>query len=169
MSNKTHIFIDGPDGCGKSTICEMLSKKTGYPVIKMERVKEMFGTDHIEPCSYTFNSTISQFSDCNFIVDRGYTSSVVYSSVYGRKANLSYLHEIEKRLNPVIIILIATNEELYKRRPTDEVIQPGYRELVRLEYIELAKRKNYTIIDTTGKTSEEVLKLVETTVYGKEI
>lgn len=160
MKNK-HIIIDGPDGCSKTTICKKLSKEVKRPIIRMKKTKSFFKNLTVEDASYIYFTTISQIpSDYPCVFDRGYTSSLVYSKVYNRNVDLSYIDEIEKEMKPIIIILTATNEELFKRRPNDRVIDNDMRYKIKDEYEKLAIHKKYYLINTTGKTRKEVLNKV---------
>ena len=155
-----HIIIDGPDGCGKTTIVKMLSKKLDIPILKMLSAKSLFNKNVIEIASYTFTQLLIQLKNYEYILDRGFITSLVYSKVYNRKDDLSYLKAVEKQMKPVIIILTATNEELFKRRPVDAIISREQRIKVKDEYDRLAKEQKYNLIDTTGLTRKQVLNKV---------
>jgi thymidylate kinase len=160
MKNK-HIIIDGPDGCSKTTVCKKLSKILKRPLIRMKKTKSFFKNLTVEDASYIYFTTISQIpSNYPCVFDRGYTSSLVYSRVYDRNVDLSYIDDVEKEMKPIIIILTATNEELFKRRPNDRVIDNDMRYKIKNEYEEVALRKKYYLVDTTDKTRKEVLNSV---------
>lgn len=150
------IMIDAVDGCGKTTVCEILSKKLGWPIVKMPSMPEYFKKGMTEEFSKLFNDTIVQFSHVNFIMDRGYTSSLVYSKIYNRDFDLSYLEDIEAKLNNKVIILTGDDEELFRRRPSDEIIKKEFRAGLNAEYVRLAKERNYQLIDTTHLSPEQV-------------
>lgn len=160
LSKGVHIFIDGPDGCSKTTIAKMLSAKTGFPITKMPHAQKHFKDGSVEAMSYIYNMTIAQFSRYNFIVDRGFISSLVYSNVYDRKTDLDYTRKIMEELDPLIIILTATDAELFRRRPSDAVIAKTQRVKVRREYERIAKSIGLPLINTSKKTKGQVLELV---------
>lgn len=150
------LLIDGPDGTGKTTICNELATLLKIPLVKMPNMKQYFENGMTEEFSKFFNEILVQFKTTDFILDRGFTSSLVYSNVYKRPFDLSYIDDIEKELQPKVFILTASDEELFKRRPTDEIIAQEFRIEVNAEYRRLAKERGYIIIDTTGSTIEEV-------------
>jgi thymidylate kinase len=162
-----HIQLDGPDGCGKSTQCKLLGKALGLPVLKMEKAKKAFKTGDIEIQSWKWNDALAKRHTESFIVDRGFTSSLVYSKVYKRKNSLNYIEYVKYYLRPLIIILTATHEELFRRRPVDAVITQVFRKEVKKEYELLAWRENYPIINTTGKTKDEIHQEILTEVIKR--
>jgi thymidylate kinase len=165
ICNNKHIIIDGPDGCSKTTMCKKLSKLTGYPIIKMKKTKSFFKKLSVEDASFIFFTTISQIpSNYPCIFDRGFMSSLVYAKIYNRKDNLDYINKIEKTMKFIPIILTATNEELFKRRPNDKVISNKIRYEIKKEYDRLALEKKYHLIDTTHNTRSEVLNKILKTI-----
>ena len=161
-----HIFLDGPDGCSKTTIAKMLKKHLKFPIIKMPKIKRK-EFSKIEEFSYIFNRTISQMYRYHFIVDRGFTSSLVYSKVFNRPDPLHYISGINKMLKPLIVILTATNKELFKRRPIDRIIDKNPRIRIKNEYDKLAKKLRFPLIDTTNKTEKETFQDVLTVINGR--
>ncbi len=158
MKKNYHIFIDGPDGCSKTTVSKGLHKKTGFPIIKMKKAKNFFNKKSIEDASYVFNTTIAQLPlEYSYIIDRGFVSSLIYSKIYKRKENLDYINKLEKIIKPKVVILTANNEELFKRRKTDKVISNEMRKKIKNEYDKMAKKRKYYLIDTTGKTRKRIL------------
>lgn len=160
MKNKPRILIDGVDGCGKTTIAELLSKKLKIPIIKMPNMKEYFGKGTTEEFSKLFNETIVQFKQYGFIMDRGFTSSLVYSQVYGRPVDISYIDKLEKDLDAKVVILTALPEVFLKRKPFDEIITSQKRIEINEEYLNVAQERGYPAINTSNLTPEQVLKEV---------
>ena len=151
------LLIDGPDGTGKTTVCQMLSETLDIPVVKMPNMKEYFDAGSTEEYSKFFNDILVQFKGCSFIMDRGFTSSLVYSKIYQRPFDLSYIEQHEKDLGADVFILTVNNEEMFRRRPSDEVIVNEMRTEVRDEYEKLAAERNYVLIDTSSMTVKEVV------------
>lgn len=111
-----HIIIDGADKLGKTTVVNMLSRKLNLPIIKMPNSKEYIKKGTIEEMSRLFNETIVQFAEFSFIMDRGFTSSIVYSKLEDRKIDLGYLRNIENILKPKIFVLtgsIKNEDDVY--------------------------------------------------------
>lgn len=151
------LLIDGPDGTGKTTVCNILAEKLEWPIVKMPNMKEYFDKGMTEEFSKFFNEMLLQFKGFDFILDRGYTSSLVYSKVYERQFDLSYLYNYEKDLNAKVIILTVSDEKMYERRPVDEIIINELRSEIRDEFERLAASHNYKLIDTSNLTPEEVV------------
>lgn len=149
QKNKMRILIDGVDGCGKTTVVDMLSKRFKLPIVKMPNMKEYFEKGTAEEFSKLFNETIVQFRKYPFIMDRGFPSSIVYNDVYDRKFDLTYLDEIEKQLDCKVVILTATPTAFLKRRPFDDIITGEKRIHINEAYLALAQEKGYTVIDTS--------------------
>lgn len=148
--SKLHLIIDGTDKVGKTTVCDILKVQLNLPLIKMKDMNVHF---HVNPevASEIFNKTIVQFKDYPFICDRGYPTSIVYSSKYERTHSLEYIEMVKKELNPVIVILVS-----YKQRGEDEMIA----EKDRLELQDIFQQKaefyGWNVIDTTDLTPQEV-------------
>lgn len=155
-----NLIIDGPDGTGKSTVCELLADFLNTPVIKMPNMKQYFENGMTEEFSKFYNELLVQFKDFDFIQDRGFTSSLVYGKVYDRPFDYGYIDEIEDELDPKVFILTANDEVLFDRRPTDEIITQEFRIEVNKTYKDIARQRGYTIIDTTTMTPEEVTQLI---------
>lgn len=155
MKNKSrkplHLLIDGTDRVGKTTVCELLRLSTGLPVIKMKDMSTHFSSEP-EKASEIFNKTIVQLKKYSFICDRGFPSSIVYSKIYKRKYDLSYLEDIQKELNPVVIILVS-----YADRGKDEIIEEKKRLELQEEYIRQSNANGWNMIDVTNLTPSQTL------------
>lgn len=143
MHEPKHIIIDGPDGVGKSTVCDLLSKSSGYPIIRMaDSAKYFSDPQFLEIMARQFNETVSQFAKYPFIMDRGYPTSLVYSKIFNRKGDLSYIKDIEYKLNPHVYIL--SRKEPFADDPLlNRELYPKAMEL----YLDLAQDRNYKVID----------------------
>lgn len=150
MKHPIHIIIDGADRTGKSTVCKILEMGLQIPLIKMPNMKEYIEKGLSEEFSRLFNETIVQFKDYSFIMDRGFTSSLVYSKVFKRTFDLSYIKKIEEELKPKIFIVSGTS---FKK---DEVYSAYETEMVDLEFCRLAKEKGYPLIINKNKTPDEI-------------
>ena len=166
-----HIIIDGADGLGKTTICQMLGRKLQMPVVKMPNMKEYLDKGTPEEYSKMFNETIVQFADYDFILDRGFTSSQAYSSAFGRDFDLRYLDNIENILQPKVFILTGRRQNdihyagnqptfHYQYFRTDESFNEEKVEIVDKEFANLAKRNGYTLIEVWGKSPQEVVDII---------
>lgn len=150
FSHPIHILIDGPDKVGKTTVIKMLSDQLNIPVIKMTNMKDYLtgslSENKAEEFSKLFNETLIQFKDSSFIMDRGFTSSIVYSRVFNRSFDLSYLDDIEQILQPKVFILTGT------RFDDDDVYSNAQMEIVNAEFCNLALERGYNLVSNTRKT-----------------
>jgi thymidylate kinase len=158
----THIFIEGTDAVGKSTLTKSLSKILNLDIIRMQKAVKGFKNDTIEDMSYIFSTTIAQLKNYDFIVDRGFVSSLVYSKIYKRKYNFEYINDVNKSLKPIIIILTSDIGTIIRRRKVDKIITNSKRNEIIKEYENVYKKlksKNYNVhlIDTTNLNKKEVL------------
>lgn len=160
MKKPIKIIVEGVDGCGKTTIALLLSKKFKIPIIKMPNMKQYFEEGNTEAYSRLFNETIVQFKDSSFILDRGFPSSLVYSQVYNRPVDISYIDKLEKDLGAKVVILTALPEVFLKRKPFDDIISSEKRIEINEEYLNVAEERGYPAINTSNLTPEQVLKEV---------
>jgi midasin (ATPase involved in ribosome maturation) len=70
------IVIEGADGVGKSSICEVLSQKLGYPIMKMPETN-----GDIERFSMFYRQLIAKIDNV-MILDRFFPSSLVYGTFF---------------------------------------------------------------------------------------
>jgi thymidylate kinase len=162
-----HIFIEGPDGVGKSTVIKKLQQILDIPVIKMEKAHKGFTKGIIEDLSYVFNTTLIQFKKYDFIVDRGFLTSIVYSNIYNREFDMDYIYRINNELKPLIILLTVDSDKIFERRPSDKVIDAKERIRIIDEYNDIydsftltSKDFNIKKINTSNLTRDEVFKEV---------
>lgn len=155
QSNKTlHLIIDGPDKVGKSTVCQLLSRRLGIRVLKLDKMHKFHKTAP-EEVSEVFNDTLLNFSDISFILDRGYPSSLVYSSIYKRTYNLDYLDLFKEILKPKVFILYRS-----KPRAQDEIIPGSDYDKILKEYLSRAKRNRWTLIDVKDYSPDQLCSLI---------
>lgn len=100
------ILIDGPDGSGKSTLCDELVKQ-GFHYIHLERVDE----DIDEYWKRVINE-LKKYE--RVVMDRGFISNIIYSTVFGDTSMMSSdtLRE-QLDLLDVIVLAIPSNKYHY--------------------------------------------------------
>lgn len=154
MNKPLHIIIDGPDKVGKTTVIKILADRLSLPIIKMPNMKEYINNepseDTAEKFSKLFNETIVQFKDTSFILDRGFTSSLVYSKVFNRRFDLSYIDKIEDELKTNVFILTGSKFE------DDDIYYVEDVRKVEDEFIDLAISRGYHIISNGNLTPDGV-------------
>lgn len=166
-----HLIIDGSDNLGKTTALQLLSEHLKLPIIKMPNMQTYIKKGDVEKYSQLFSETIIQFKQYPFLMDRGFTSSLVYSKIFGRDYNFEYLYGIEEELNPLVVIFTGRhknpmNEEVtYKSFCKDKIFNEEQKAQVDAEFCNLAGEKGYPLIEVFGKTPltimNEVIKKIE--------
>lgn len=164
LKRPLHLLIDGADKVGKSTVIKLLSRELNLPIIKMPNMKEYLEKGTPEEFSKLFNETIVQFAEFSFIMDRGFTSSRVYSTVFKRKVDLKYIDLIEQVLDPQIFILLGPQLE-----PDDIKQNNEKREEIQFVFETLADGKGWEIVETKGKSPIEICnQILENISLGEE-
>ena len=160
INKPLHLLIDGADKLGKTTVIEILKRQLNLPVIKMPNMKEYIENNNAEEFSKLFNETIVQFAEYSFIMDRGFTSSIVYSAVFDRDFKLGYISNIEQILDPNVIILTGYNRQIGRAGESfgkDEIVKNEInRDKIEKEFNKLADRRGYTLIDVKGKSPIQI-------------
>lgn len=153
-----HILIDGSDNLGKTTVINLLSRKLDLPIIKMPDTAEYIEKGNVEEFSKFFNKTLVQFAEFDFIMDRGFTSSRVYSKVFKRETDLSYISMIEQKLKPQVFIFTGIEEGTHGNFSfhPDLVWEEKEKENIDLEYYNLAREKGYDLICVKDRTPQEI-------------
>ena len=132
----TIIVFEGLDGAGKSTLMKIISRKLKIPIIKPLTInKKIFmNSEKLEEYAELINKCLMNFKKFNFILNRNFSGSIIYSKVYKRKYDLKY---IDNFLIPQLegfckIIFLTTNsyKTNLKRRLNDKLINKNkYEEL----------------------------------------
>lgn len=148
MTSETRIIIDGVDGIGKSTQCQLLARHLGFPIIRMPDFK---GGD-IEQSAFIFNNTLTQFYG-NYIIDRGFISSLVYSKVMKRNANLSYIHDIKHHFSDLIILSSTKDEFTERQQKNKNGLEFSYHQLIEINetYLEFAFQFGAKVVNIRDK------------------
>lgn len=145
-----HIIIDGVDKVGKSTVCKLLSEKLGIRLIKMQNMSEHLKTNP-ELASQAFNESLYNFKDLDFIMDRGYPSSIIYSDLFRRNYNLSYVNEWVKEMKPKVFILIG------EPRSKDEFVDENQQAILMSMYFDFSVDRDWKRIEVDDKTPDQVV------------
>ena len=95
------ILVVGPDGVGKTTVCQQMSGMTGIPVWKCPSEKEIFkGRQFSDGKSLVFDYQLANFLEITgyrIISDRGYPCEWVYSRIFDRVTDEELLEMIDGR------------------------------------------------------------------------
>jgi len=165
-----HLIIDGSENLGKTTVLTLLSKKLDLPIIKMPNMQDYIKNNQAEVFSKLFNETVVQFAQYSFLLDRGYTSSQVYSKLFGRDFDLGYLKDTEEILKPKIIIFTGRHKNAmngtvtYKSFCKDKIFDEEQKSKIDEEFCRLAEERGYTLIEVIDRRplaiAEQILEIV---------
>lgn len=82
----TIVFVDGPDGTGKTGYGEWLARNVGYTFIREHESTHELGLEGIEHRSIARFEMVENLDDegIDMVVDRSPLSSIVYGEIHGR-------------------------------------------------------------------------------------
>lgn len=150
------IFLDGADGVGKTTLSNYLSEYFKMDKFCLTKDSEKSIHRYLE---------IRQVD--NVVFDRTFLSEVVYPKIFNRKewitnSEIEMLLKIYKK--DIFIILTANIDDIRKRinergEEYEEVIRQI--ELINNSYLELAKKYDLLIFNTSYISFEDIKNVIE--------
>lgn len=149
------VMLDGCDGTGKTTISEKLANKLGCNIIRLTN-----GGDR------SLIAYRELYSCENVVHDRTFLSEVIYPKYFNRDSRLAKNDEIalfnliRARFENNMFILTASDEAIRERigKRGDEFISDiNLFKQINADYIKLAKKEGYCIIDTTDKSIDAIV------------
>lgn len=160
LKKPLHVLIDGADNTGKSTVVNLLSRTLNIPIIKMPNMTEYIDKNQTEEFSKLFNETLIQFGEFDFIMDRGFTSSIVYSRIFKREFPLDYIPKIEQQLSPQVFIFTnqrTADYSTFYKFDKDEIIQIEDSHVeINKEFTRLAESRDYHLINVFNKSPIDI-------------
>lgn len=118
------IFVEGPDGSGKSTLIKQLSEK--YITARVPKTAE---TAHV------WNEFQTIDGDINIVFDRSPLTEIIYRSVYGPKSSFSLEDCLEwLKGNKIVFCDTDSAYDDAQRRGEDNVTSKVHHETLRLRY-----------------------------------
>ena len=125
------IIFESPDKTGKTTIAKELSKFLKIPYIKLKNISiednEGIDNSSVSVATHSQLETFVQLYEKGVIkdaiIDRFHASEAVYSKLFKRSYDSSYIGELENRLaerNDVILVHLTTPNRILKKRWKEE-------------------------------------------------
>lgn len=121
------IIVIGPDGVGKTTVVNTMSKFTGIPTFKSPNEKEIFRNGGRS--SLAFDYTLTHFlrqTEYRFISDRGYPCEFVYASVFGRDTDEELIWKIDENHAAMGTMILYLYSSIQPSEPDDIVPSDMY-------------------------------------------
>jgi thymidylate kinase len=179
------ILLEGYDGSGKSSVGKLLSEKLGYEFIDsprddMRKLKSYVNENLSDFGKYYFymaaNHDLSDYFkrvENDVVCSRYYYSSIIdYSARFGY-TNDEFMKKFGIDENdffkPTKTILLSVSEEEQRNRILERnqgynvhsdlliLTNSDYQRKIRSKYKEFAQKKEWDIIDTTGKSVDFVV------------
>ena len=182
-----HIAIEGMDGVGKTTICKLLSEKTGYifvtkPLHFLTDLDENDWSNYIrsrEEINKSDNRVLSawfyglsniylyeKFKNQNVITDRHIVSNYCWS---GNTSNKDIYDVLIKKIGfPTLTVILYASENVIRSRLKER--NNSDKDLKRVEKTEKVYEKMisfcelkhfpYIVVDTSKLTPEEIVKII---------
>ena len=118
------IFLEGPDGCGKTNIAHALADEFRVKYFKVSTEKNNWLNVTFKE-SISFDVLLPEFvrqTGIWFVSDRCYASEIVYSQVYGRETDFKTLWQIDREwgeMGAIIVVPLRRDYSVVK----DELVQ----------------------------------------------
>jgi hypothetical protein len=105
---RKRIFLEGPDGCGKTQIAKALADLYDIPYFKVPTEVKNWNNGTFKN-SIPFDMLLPTFveqTDLGFVSDRCYVSEIVYAGVYKRETDLEALWDIDTKWSDMGAIIV---------------------------------------------------------------
>jgi broad-specificity NMP kinase len=148
-------MIDGCDGTGKTSVCEKLANMLGCNIVRLTHSGDR-----------NFRAYSEAIIPDNMVHDRTFLSEIIYPKYFGRaprlmNCSIPALYSLLEQYEAKVFILTADNNEIRKRliKRGDEFISNfEHVKGINRDYVQTALTNKYTVIDTTNKSIDDVVK-----------
>ena len=148
------VIIDGVDGVGKTSVCEKLANKLGCNIVRLTHDGDR-----------SLNTYLDLMTCNNVVHDRSFISEIIYSRHFEResrikKEDINTLYRILHFHDLKMFILTASPETILNRvskRGDEYITDLSKLEAINVDYLRVAKRHGFTVIDTTNKSIDEIV------------
>lgn len=168
-----NIIFESPDKTGKTTLAKLIAEYLNIDYLKLNNINVVENTEIKNGISISTHSqleTVTQLSEKgvmkNVVLDRFHISENVYSALFGRTYDISYIRDIEDRLsksNDTILIRCRTSVANLKERYAEErLIDSSQISYINMLYDKFYKYSKLPIIniDTDGSVEKAFADLV---------
>jgi thymidylate kinase len=120
------ISLEGADFSGKTTLTKYLNKKYKIPIFPEPNTREYFNNDekwldHINHHGYIAYHYFKYWpKDKNIFINRSWLSTMVYSNIFNRKDDLSYIR-VNDWIDKMVIIIIQVSPGIVEARIKSKV------------------------------------------------
>ena len=142
------IFMEGPDGTGKTNIAAALAEKYDMKVYKNEAEFRLYDEDNTNkfvnllrysgPAEYHMVKLLSP----DIIFDRNYISEYAYSKAFNRETDLALIKAFDSLYSKLNSMIIYCYKKEYKNYEDDFI------DLEKINEIDLAYRSYFNTINT---------------------
>ena len=142
------IFMEGPDGTGKTNIAKALAEKYDMKVYKNEAEFRLYDEDSTNkfvnllrysgPAEYHMVKLLSP----DIIFDRNYISEYAYSKAFNRETDLALIKAFDSLYSKLNSMIIYCYKQEYKNYKDDFI------DLEKINEIDLAYRSYFNTINT---------------------
>jgi|TARA_Y100000310_G_scaffold309357_1_gene353370 thymidylate kinase len=160
------IIFEGPDGCGKTTLSQIISDIYNIPVYTSPHRHKIDKNEtlllNILKWGIPEQLQLIQTCDSKIIYDRFFPSEFVYSSVYKRKTDKNLIFKYDKWWNDLDGVIIFLDKPCME--VNDHLVEKKYYQQIRKkyqEYKELTVCPHITIDSTSESVQEQLTQILK--------
>lgn len=163
------ILVEGPDGSGKTTLCNELVKK-GYEYIHLSKDGAYKDTNTFY---YAFRSLLESKKGQNIVIDRSYISNYVYSTVFEDSDIISPVNLYGMQNLVHIVVMCIPDRKKYlerfeklksERQELYQTMDKVYDTFMKVPYKYFSERQKIVIYNMDRVPENEVENFVNTEI-----